>query len=157
MLIASGQHDVGEMGMGLPSDERLWWAEVASYLGESEAALLYGNTSPVRLNLRRWYKDAELSRRVETAQDAVAPSERRLPNVYRSPLDTDAAFSIARQTSARLRDRKHADADTLISESARARRGDSRYAELFELPDDEPPPDNVTQFPDPGRRHRPHR
>jgi type IV secretion system protein VirD4 len=155
MLIASGQHDVGEMAMGMPSDERLWWAEVASYLGESEAALLYGNSSPVRLKLRRWYKDAELSRRVETAQDAVAPSERRLPNVYRSPLDTDAAFSIARQTSAWIRDRKHADADTLISESARARRGDSRYAELFELPDDEPPPDNVTQFPDPGRRHRP--
>jgi type IV secretion system protein VirD4 len=159
MLVAAGQHDVGGLGMGMPSDERLWWAELASYLSESEAALLYGNISPVRLKLRRWYKDADLSRRVETRQDAIAPSERRLPNVYRSPLDTDAATSMARQTGAWLRDRKNDIDDTLISESARARRqrgghGDSRYAELFDMTDDEPPPDNVTRFPDPTQRGR---
>ncbi|MGH9213338.1 MAG: type IV secretory system conjugative DNA transfer family protein [Acidimicrobiales bacterium] len=151
MLITAGEHDLpaGEMSI-----ERQQWAELGAQLSPGDAALICGNGKPVRLSLRRWYRDAELSRLVDTAQDAVAPSERRLPSVYRSPIDTAPAFSLARQTRAWLHSRRTGD-DAVTGERAPAgQRGDSRYAELFELPEEEAPPDNVTQLPDPRDRSR---
>ena len=154
MLVLGGDHDLAAAAGAAPSNERLFWADLGALLDEGEGALLYGTPKPVKLRLRRWYRDAELTRRVATAQDAVAPSERRLPSVYRSPLETSPAFSMVRQTSAWVRSRRSGDApdDTLP-----ARRGEEQFDDIFELPEDDPPPDNVTQLPDPADRdrHRP--
>jgi hypothetical protein len=90
---------------------------------------------------------------VATAQDAVAPSEKRLPSVYRSPLETAPAFSMVRQTSAWLRSRRSGD-DT-GGESLPPRRGEEHFDDILELPEDDPPPDNVTQLPSPADRPRP--
>jgi type IV secretory pathway TraG/TraD family ATPase VirD4 len=152
MLVVGGDHDVAATAGAGPSDERLFWADLGRLLGEGEAALLYGTPKPVRLRLRRWFKDAELTRRVGTAQDAVAPSEKRLPSVYRSPLDTSPAFSMARQTSAWLRSRRDGNDP---EETLATGRGIEHFEDIVDLPDDDPPPDNVTQLPGLGDRHHP--
>ena len=153
MLVVAGEHDVTK---GTPSSERLLWADLGAQLRPGEGALLYESAKPVRLRLRRWFQDGELSRRVAMAQDAVAPTERRLPNVYSSPIDTAPAFSLARQTGAWLKGahRHGASSEEAGAGERAARRADSRYAELFELPEDDPPPDNVTQLPNLTERPR---
>jgi hypothetical protein len=151
MLVVGGDHDLA--GVAEPSDERLFWADLGAMLGKGEAALLYGTPKPVKLRLRPWYRDAELSRRVDTAQDAVAPSEKRLPSVYRSPLDTAPAFSIARQTGAWLRSRKAAPGEEADG-TPHPRRGEEQFDDVIDLPEDDPPPDNVTQLPSPADRPR---
>jgi type IV secretion system protein VirD4 len=154
MLVVGRDHDLAGAAGAAPSDERRFWADLGALLGDGEAALLYGTPRPVRLRLRRWFKDGELSRRVATAQDAVAPSEKRLPSVYRSPLDTSPAFSMARQTSAWLRGRRTGPEG---DETLPARRGEAQFDDVVDLPEDDPPPDNVTQLPGlgdrPPRRH----
>jgi type IV secretion system protein VirD4 len=150
MLVVGGDHDLA--GGSEPSDERLFWADLGAMLDKGEAALLYGTPKPVKLRLRPWYRDAELTRRVGTAQDAVAPSEKRLPSVYRSPLDTSPASSLAHQTSAWLRSRRSGDEDRDLT--LPARRGEEHFDDVIDLPEDDPPPDNVTQLPSPGDRHR---
>jgi hypothetical protein len=151
MLVVGSDHDLAGAA---PSNERLFWADLGALLDEGEGALLYGTPRPVKVRLRRWYQDAELSRRVATAQDAVAPSERRLPSVYRSPLETSPAFSMARQTSAWLRGaQKRRGEDG--TEVHTIRRGEEIFNDILDLPEDDPPPDNVTQLPSPADRPHP--
>ena len=149
MLVLGGDHDLAGVAGAGPSNERRSWADLGALLGDGEGALLYGTPKPVRLRLRLWYKDTELSRRVATAQDAVAPSEKRLPSVYRSPLETAPAFSMARQTSAWLRSRRDGHD---IDETVVGGRGVEHFDDIVDLPDDDPPPDNVTQLPGLGDR-----
>lgn len=150
MLITAGEHDLGD---GAASAERQHWGQVGAQLGPGEGALISGGDRPARLTLRRWYRDGELTRRVSTAQDAVAPSERRLPSVYQSPIDASPSFTVAHQTRAWLRSRRAGDEGPGTTGSGH-RPVDSRYAELFELPEEDAPPDNVTQLPDPRDRPR---
>jgi type IV secretion system protein VirD4 len=150
----------GERGdsTAAPSTERLLRADLGEQLAPGQAALVYRQTKPVRVRLRRWYKEGELRRRVETAQDAVAPSERRLPTTYRSPLETTPADSLVKQTSTWLRGprwRKGSSEDPLEQQEGGAdRSGETRYGALFEPLEEEPPPDNVTRLPDLGDRSR---
>jgi type IV secretion system protein VirD4 len=85
------------------SVEPLLPAVQARQLGEGEGALVYDGAPPVRVQLRRWYRDNELRRRVETEQDAVAPRDSRStapPRRNRSPVDSTPSYSLVDQAGA---------------------------------------------------------
>jgi hypothetical protein len=141
------------------SIEPLLPAVEARQLPEGEGALLYGSSPSARVRLRRWYRDVELRRRVETEQDAVAPSEAR-PTIPmgRSPIDETPPYSLVDQTGAwHRRNRKRRDQDDSPDERDRSRERDrgGRLVPgvLTTDPDDETLPDNVTPL-GPRDRHR---
>jgi len=61
-------------------------------LHENEAALMYGPNRPLRLELRPWYENRELRRRVETPQDAVRPAYDDNVVARLAPADQTAAW-----------------------------------------------------------------
>jgi hypothetical protein len=62
-------------------NERLLCADLGARLRPGEGELLYESAKPVRLRLRRWFEDAELSRRVGMSQDAVGREGGGYPRV----------------------------------------------------------------------------
>ncbi|HEX6419040.1 MAG TPA: type IV secretory system conjugative DNA transfer family protein [Acidimicrobiales bacterium] len=78
----AGRGDSG-LGLGFEHDMR-----------KGEAALLYGTGAPVRVRLRPWYADGELSRRVQTPVDDVKPAD---------PDHSDTPLSVAEQSAVWLR------------------------------------------------------
>jgi type IV secretion system protein VirD4 len=138
LMVVAGQQDVAA---DAPSPQRHHWAELGARLAPGEAALRYGSAKPVRLRLRRWYQDSQLSKRVHTEQDAVEPvgPVESSPSMLRSrsPVDRPATYSLVAQTGmwpsrATRRERRRSD-DPLGQDS---------------MPPDELP-DNVTRLRDP--------
>ncbi|HEY8544454.1 MAG TPA: type IV secretory system conjugative DNA transfer family protein [Acidimicrobiales bacterium] len=56
-------------------DRQLLKPKLGEHLDEDEGALFYGNSPPVRLKLRPWYKDRELVKRAETPMDSLPPPD----------------------------------------------------------------------------------
>lgn len=132
---------------GEGANQRLLPPEFDGKLGDSEGVLLDGNGAPVKLRLRRWYRDGELRRRVETEQDVVMPRERRQRVVTSpSPVDGEPDYSLMGQISAWDRRKGHSWPDRTGSYDPQEGGVDGHN------PD---PPDNVTPLND--ARDRPHR
>jgi type IV secretory pathway TraG/TraD family ATPase VirD4 len=142
------------------SIEPLLPAVQARQLTRDEGALMYGNASPVRVRLRRWYRDPELRRRVETEQDAVKPTEPGpTAPTGRSPVDDAGPYSLVEQTGLWNRRRRRPEHDDQVTDDRdRERDRGSRLVPgvLTTNPDGERLlPDNVTRLS--PRRDRPRR
>jgi type IV secretion system protein VirD4 len=153
-------------GSAAGSVEPLLPAVQARQLTGGEGALLYDAAPPVRVQLRRWYHDGELRRRVETEQDAVAPSDSRPPRPAgppprnRSPVDDTPDYSLVDQAGAwnrvSRRRRPESPDDTEADRSRDRDRERDRSSRLVSgvvtTREGETLPDNVTPL---GRdRHR---
>ena len=72
-------------------DRQLLRPKLGEHLDEDEGALFYGNSPPVRLKLRPWFKEKELVRRSETSQDVLPPPD---PTQSRSAVDQEQALQV---------------------------------------------------------------
>ena len=72
-------------------DRQLLRPKLGEHLDEDEGAMFYGNTPPVRLKLRPWYKEKELVRRSDTSQDVLPPPD---PGRSRSAVDQKKALQV---------------------------------------------------------------
>lgn len=114
-------------------------ADLAADLAPHEAALLYGTSRPARIELRSWFRNKELARRVATPQDVVHPTEREATVEARQAQDQAAAW--LRRSPAPLPGPGQDPTIPLDIHGA-------GYVEVFgSLEDDDTTPHNVTPMP----------
>lgn len=131
---------------GSTTSERLLAPALMRELRTGEAALLYGTRSPVRVELRHWFRDAELKRRVETPQDALRPAERT---------DSSVPLSVAEQSALWLKRMTDDTVDEPTDPTIPLDTRDRRYVEVFgSIDDDKAPAGNVTSLFDRSRHRR---
>lgn len=140
-LVLSGDVEAAaaaaEAGYGSP--------DVAVSAAAGDGVLHYGNTAPVHVRLRRWYHDAELRRRVETAQDVIEPSERRAAR--RAVTGT----SVDEQTSAWFKREKDWSGEP-PQDPVSPTEEQYRLSDLFGRKEEDRKPNNVTDARDRFRR-----
>jgi type IV secretory pathway TraG/TraD family ATPase VirD4 len=124
-------------------DRQLLRPKLGQHLEEGEAALFYGNAPPVRLRLRYWFKDRELTRRGETPQDVLPPPD---PSRSRSAIDQSQALQVQAWMGREAQD----DDDTAEEPLGPLGRVDPTrsFADLFgSHEDDNMLPENVSRMP----------
>lgn len=114
-------------------------------LGDGEAALLYGGNAPAKVQLRPWYRDRELRRRVATPQDALRPAESE---------HTAAPISVAEQHAAWSRRSRAETPDRPDDPTIPLDTHDPEYLAVFGSLEDETIPHNVTPLSDQWRHRR---
>ena len=133
-------------GSGTASAAELLPADLADHLRRDEAALLSGDIRPLRIRLRPWFRDRELTRRVQTPQDAVRPvghSMVRPLRPSRLPRSTTSA--------AAWLNRSGGSADRTADEAIPLDKTSKAYLDVFGTAEDDTLPQNVTPLP---RFHR---
>jgi hypothetical protein len=134
--------------VGATEEESLIPPALDAQLADGEAALLYGNASPIRLRLRPWFRVKELRRRRHTPQDAWDPADHShggAPSVV--PQE---------QMGAWLRRGSQGGADAPVDPSLPNNTSSPEFTSIFgSIHEDDTGPINVTPLSD--ARNNPHR
>jgi type IV secretion system protein VirD4 len=132
------------------NDRQLLRPKLGEQLHEGEGVLFYGTAPPVRLKLRKWFKEKELRHRSETSQDILPPPD---PGRSRSAVDQRQALQVQAWMARHI----NPDDDTMEGPTGPLGRVDPTrsFADLLGThePDDNHLPENVTRLPN----HRPKR
>jgi type IV secretion system protein VirD4 len=123
LMLSGGSAPLGR------GSEQMVPAALTNELGADEAALVYASHHPTRLQLRPWFRDRELRRRVETPQDLLPPVDHD---------DNRVHVPVAEQSAAWMRRVVSGDIGDPVDPTIPLDTSDPAYIEVFGSLDEEP-------------------